>query len=445
MLDVQLKQYIDWTVKPVMRIKNGYGYRVMLRYEDGSVKVQQKAGFASKREAEKARELTIAELHMDKYIVYANVTVKEFMDFWLENGMPKCAGSMNTFDTFKANVENHIKPVLGNRKMKDIRREDIQKLYNMKTAESMAVAHMCKTVLNISFRYAVNMKVIRENPVYGVNLPKYVKAKPYHTRNIESKRTLSMEQVTLLLEKSKNTPIHIMVVLNVLMGLRRSEIIAVKYSDINYVDRTLTVHCQLGKKINSQKEDFAPKTYTKQEVRTKTPSSVRTIPIPDYAFEEIMKEREIYEKNRDRRRSKYQDLGYICCSSYGRPRSKDYHWKYYKKLLSDCGLPDIRWHDLRSTYCTMLLKNDFNPKAVSKLMGHAKEIITVDVYGDNKEIIEDVNTEIEGYMEEVLPAKEEVVKNSQELQKIVINTKEYLPLVGEIDGAYVYLSSVQKK
>ncbi len=51
------------------------------------------------------------------------------------------------------------------------------------------------------------------------------------------------------------------------------------------------------------------------------------------------------------------------------PRSKDFHWTHYKKLLEVAGLPDIRWHDLRSTYCTLLLKSDFNPKAVSKLMG----------------------------------------------------------------------------
>ena len=50
--------------------------------------------------------------------------------------------------------------------------------------------------------------------------------------------------------------------------------------------------------------------------------------------------------------------------------------QHHKKLLKNAGLPDIRWHDLRSTYCTLLLKSDFNPKAVSKLMGHAKELIT---------------------------------------------------------------------
>jgi integrase len=114
----------------------------------------------------------------------------------------------------------------------------------------------------------------------------------------------------------------------------------------------------------------------------------------------IWQERANYEKNRSLRSTTFQDLGYICCSSYGRPRSKNYHWGHYKKLLQDNGLPDIRWHDLRSTFCTLLLKNDFNPKAVSKLMGHAKEIITLDVYADNREIIADDVPDIEQYLGE---------------------------------------------
>lgn len=427
MLDLKLQRYIDWKVKPVMRIKNGYGYRVILKYMDGSEKAQQKAGFQTKKEAEKARELTVAELHTGSYIVYANVTVNEFMDFWLENDIAGRVGSASTYDSFAANVKNHIKPALGVKKMKDVNRGDIQRLYNTKAAESVSVAKMCKTVLNISFRYAVSIKVVTINPAEGINLPKTVKKQSYHRRNIDSQKTLTMEQIELLLEKSKDTPIHMMVLFNVLMGLRRSEIIAVKYSDVDFINRTLRVHCQLGKKINSRKEDFAPKTYTKQEIKTKTKSSERTIPIPDYVFEAILKERELYEKNKNRRKTAFQDMDYICCSSYGRPRSRDYHWKYYKKLLSDCGLPDIRWHDLRSTFCTILLKNDFNPKAVSKLMGHAKEIITIDTYGDNKGIITDVVPEIQDYMEEVLPSDNTGKDAGRELLEISVDIQEYIP------------------
>ena len=127
--------------------------------------------------------------------------------------------------------------------------------------------------------------------------------------------------------------------MNVLMGLRCSEIIAVKYSDVDYVNRTLSIERQLGRVLGGEEDDDAPTTLTKQEVRTKTKSSVRELPIPDVVFETILKERKQYEANRRRRSTTFQDLDYICCSTYGRPRSKNYHWQHYKKLLADNGLP----------------------------------------------------------------------------------------------------------
>ena len=77
--------------------------------------------------------------------------------------------------------------------------------------------------------------------------------------------------------------------------------------------------------------------------------------------------------------------------------------KNYKDLLKSLDLPDIHFHQLRNTYATILLKNSFNSKGVSHLLGHAKEIISVDVYGDTQEIIEDCLDVLEPFIEEVIP------------------------------------------
>ena len=303
-------------------------------------------------------------------------------------------------------------------------------LFNTKADYSRSVAEQVKTIMNVSFRYAITNKVILANPVDGIGLPKAERTQQksgFRTRNIDTQKTLTMEQIQILLEKSKDTPIHMQVMFNVLMGLRRSEINGVKYSDVDYINHMLKVERQLGRIHNTVREDFAPKTFTKQEVGLKTRSSYREIPIPDYVFEAILEERRIYEKNRNRRKEEFQDLDYICCSTLGRARSKGFHCKYYKQLLAENGLPDIRWHDLRSTYCTLLLKESFNPKAVSKLMGHAKELITMDVYADNRGIIADGVPEIEEYMKEVLPNPEETEIFKKELLEIVVDVTEFLP------------------
>lgn len=192
----------------------------------------------------------------------------------------------------------------------------------------------------------------------------------------------------------------------------------------------MKVERQLGKVHNTDPAEFAPKTFTKQEVGLKTKSSYRVLPIPDLVFEAILEERQKYERNRSRRindkTEPFFDGDYICCSTYGRPRSKGFHWKYYKQLLAENGLPDIRWHDLRSTYCTLLLKESFSAKAISNLMGHSKEIISINIYGDNRNIIADGVPEIEEYLKDVLPNPEAIKAFNKELLEIVINTEEYL-------------------
>lgn len=111
---------------------------------------------------------------------------------------------------------------------------------------------------------------------------------------------------------------------------------------------------------------------------------------------------------------------------YGRSRSKGFHWKHYKKLLEENGLPDIRWHDLRSTFCALLLKSEFNPKAVSRLMGHPHEILSIDVYGDNPGIISDCIPEIADFIDEVVLEEKTDNKYKEELLNIVADAEKYL-------------------
>ena len=109
----------------------------------------------------------------------------------------------------------------------------------------------------------------------------------------------------------------------------------------------MSIERQFGKELNRTPNGINDKAMTKKELSLKTVSSERILPLPDYVFEAILEERKIYEKNRSRRRTKFLDADYICCSTMGKPRSKDFHWSHYKKLLKNTGLPDTRWHGTR--------------------------------------------------------------------------------------------------
>lgn len=414
--DTGVQKYVNWEVTNVIQIKNKYGFRIVLHYLDGTKKIQQKSGFLTKKVANEERNKTIGALYSGTYIVYTDISVNDFYVHWLEDDIKNRVRSSNTYNSFKNIVYNYILPMLGTKKLINISKGDVQDLYKVSALKSPSSVRNVKTVMNISLKYAVSKKMLSTNPAENVPLPKHIKAKPYRTRNINSQKTLTLEQLYTLIEASKNTPIYLQVLFNALMGLRRSEIIGLKYSDIDFVEQTLTIQRQLGKPLDVNIEEIRKKTLTKQELGLKTPSSYRTLKIPDYVFQAILEQRKIYEKNKSKRKKEFLDEGYICCSTYGHSRSKDFHYKYFKKILEENNLPNIRWHDLRSSYCTLLLKMNFSPKAVSNLMGHAKELITVDVYGDNAQLVSDNTDALDEFIKEIFTedSKNEYLKEMQE-------------------------------
>ena len=404
--EIEQRKYINFKVYSVTKIKKKYGFRIILIYDDGSETPTQRSGYGTKKEANEARNIVITELHNGTFVVQNKINVKIYFTYWLKK-VKKTELTDDSYATYKNVIYNHIIPKLGTIKMITLNRSHIQKLYNDIFIYSQDVARLCKTVMNCALAYALEHNIISFNPALEVNLPKGAKKKEYRIRKIDSKKTLNEEQIRLLLHKAKDTPIYMQILFAALMGLRRGEINGLKYSDVDYIHRTIKIQRQLGKKANTNNNELKVGEYTKQEIKVKTFSSKRELEIPDLVFEAILEERKKYERNRSRRindkTTPFKDYDFICCSTYGNPRSKSFHFKYWKQLLKENNLPNIRFHDLRASYCTMLLKNNINEKAVSKQLGHATEIITVDVYGDNEEIIADCLNELEPFIESVKP------------------------------------------
>lgn len=170
--------------------------------------------------------------------------------------------------------------------------------------------------------------------------------------------------------------------------------------------------------------ELEAKTLTKQEVRTKTPSSVRTIDIPDIVYEAILKQRKYYQACKSRRKTAFQDLGYVCCSSYGRPRSKNYHYEHFKQLLKEQDLPDVRWHDLRGTCATLLLMQGISPKAIAKNLGHSTVIVTVDNYIDKSKLSVIKLDKLDSFIDSVVP-KTNCEEEDKDFSMVIIDVSEF--------------------
>ncbi len=94
------------------------------------------------------------------------------MRFWLETDLKKRTESHETYYNYCGIVKNHLIPIPGKKKMMDVTRRDILKLFNAKAGYSRAVAGLVKTIMNVSFRYTVTGNVSSNSPVDGIGFPK---------------------------------------------------------------------------------------------------------------------------------------------------------------------------------------------------------------------------------------------------------------------------------
>ena len=161
------KKYVEFKVYSVTTIKKGYGFRVLLKFADGSDTTQQHAGFNSKREANAQRDEVIGQLHAGTYIVYGKIKVADFMEFWLEEIMrPRIAD--NSYNGYKNVVYNYVNPQLGKMYMATLNQGYIRKLYNSIAEKYESIARLAKTVMNTALDYAKSKNVIAVNPAEGV-------------------------------------------------------------------------------------------------------------------------------------------------------------------------------------------------------------------------------------------------------------------------------------
>lgn len=394
---IDKKQYVDCKVYSVTQIKSGYGFRVKLFFDDETSIIQQRAGFKNKTLAKKGRELTIAQLYNKTYIVYPNVKVEEYFIYWLEDCRKKDL-KYGSYMSYRNAIYNYIIPYLGGYKMSTINKGHIQKLYNKVSQQYQSVARLVKTIMNTSLEYAKEKGVVSVNAAVDVNLPKYVEKKEYGVQKIDTAKTLTLNQCIALIQASKDTPIYMQILFAILTGMRTSEVLGVKFTDIDYTNRKLYVQRQLGVDLNKTEEETLNRKST-QEITTKTSSGNRWIGITDILFEEIMKARSEYEYNKEIYGDEFNDEDFIICSPKGKPRCRTSHNKYWQQLKKELNLPNIKFHDLRHTYGTLLLKANFSLKAISELLGHSSEIITYDVYIDKDEIIYDCLDVLDSYIE----------------------------------------------
>ena len=289
-------------------------------------------------------------------------TVGQWMDVWFEN-CAKIKVRPSSHKTYRGYIDNHTKPNIGKIPLGKLSSLDLQKLYkkllNGGRVERIEAKHQpkglsAKTVRNINqvissaMDFAIDQKLISTNPTNGCALPKL---------EHREMKTLPTEQLASFLHEAKESGVFEMYYIELATGLRRGELMGLKWEDIDLERGTIQVRRQITR-IDGEVV----------EAPLKTKNSYRNISIGADAVQ-ILK---------DQRRKNNSE--YVFPSPTGGPISPDSVLHMLHRVLKRAGLPRIRFHDTRHTFATVALQNSADIKTISGMLGHYSAGFTLDTY-----------------------------------------------------------------
>jgi len=290
-------------------------------------------------------------------------TVDQWMDVWFEN-YAKIKVRPSSHQTYKGYIENHIKPNIGSILLNKLSSLQLQKFYKKLLSggrvdriesKGQPKGLSPKTVRNIhqvissALYMAKEQRLIMINPAESCALPKL---------EHQEMKTIPAEQLTSFLQEAKESGVFEMYYIELATGLRRGELLGLKWENLDLDQGSLRVQQQVSR-INGEVV----------EAPLKTKNSYRTISLGADAIE-ILKEQ----------RKKCGDSPYVFPSPTGGPISPDSVLNMLHRVLKRAGLPKVRFHDLRHTFATLALQNGVDIKTVSGMLGHYSAGFTLDTY-----------------------------------------------------------------
>ncbi len=342
--------------------------RIVIGYDENNMPKTKTVTAKTKFECEEKIRKLKEELGKAREKIKPDMPFGEWLDFWYQN-FCKPALRETTKASYENFIYNHIIPTIGKIPLNKLLQNDLQQFYarlkkggrlkdvNTKgTGVSDRMVRSCHGRCRSALEKAVTEGLIATNPAIGCKLP------PKKGREMQ---VLTPNEIARFLARAKEEGYYEIFLLELSTGMRRGEILALKWSDVNFKDGSLRIQRQAvaaGKQIIVQ--------------TPKTRASIRTILLPSYMIEILAKLKQ----------SKTCEWVFPSPVKEGEPRNPTALHHRFKLILKRASCKDIRFHDLRHTFATMALENGMDVKTLSGIIGHISAETTVNTkYGHTKE------------------------------------------------------------
>ena len=347
------------------------------------------------------------------------ITVGDWMDCWLEK-YAKPTVKLSTYCSYELYIRAHIKPQFGGKYMNTLRAEDLQDFFIERSLNgnqrggglSPKTLTNMRNMMHLSFSQAVKNKVLGENLIESVRLPKAMK---------REMRVLDREEQMRLINAVKMSPepSSFGIIFDLFTGLRLGELCGLRWENVDMTQRTIKI-CETRNRLPNFDDSIETSTSVQTVKTTKTDNSRRIVYIMDGLFSDFKSHYAIQMSIR-KQNPLYNREGYVFCQENGQPYEPRTYQDLFKRCIRRAGIADANFHSLRHTFATRCLEQGMDVVTVSRLLGHASPSITLDKYGHALSDHQKASVEKLGALYQDSPAKpvepEEPVEETEEIEQ----------------------------
>ena len=327
--------------------------------ETGSRKYHNQTIHGPFREAQRWLNLRLQQRDMTRAPRAAAVTLNQFLDQWLAN-VAKPRIRARTFQDYQSLLRLYIRPVLGTRFIGTIGQMDMQGLYAQMFERGLSARTIEYTnaVLQSAFRQAVRWRMLAEDPCAGVDLPRV------KHREMDA---LSVEECRRFLSVAERSEWYALFALALTTGMRPSEYLALKWTDIDFTRGTASVSRTIQMSGSAWAFDD-----------TKRKRSRRMVKLQGFVLKALQAAR--LDESVDRKGSCRSANNLIFVTASGSPLRQRVVKREFRRLLAKAGIRSVRLYDLRHTAATLGIAAGVSVKVIADQLGHASISFTLERY-----------------------------------------------------------------
>ena len=350
----------------------------------------------TRHDAEREVARLIVEIQHGGFIDPGKLTVAEYLERWLSDHAA-LRTSPKSFERYCEICRQHIIPALGSRRITKLHSMHIQTYYaealksgrlNGNGGLSKRTVQHIHRILRMALQQAVRSQILARNPTDAVDPPK-----PERKEII----ALDEEHIGALLEAAFGKSIYVPILLAVTTGLRRSEVLALRWCDVDLSRATLAVRQSLEQ--------------TKSGLRFKSPKterSKRAIALPSITVDALRLHRLEQAELKLKLGIGWDETGLVCARYDGEPRSPHAFSRAFARFVEKIDIPHITFHGLRHSHATQMLRHGIHPKVAQERLGHSTIATTMDLYSHvDRSMQEDAAIRIDGAIRTVMGKRSE--------------------------------------